>query len=94
MLSGNGVSRRFVNSSPSIGTILNVGFSADSVPKSGASVKPPFNPPSGGVAPAVTWKLNVAVMLERAVKWRGSLLRARAMFTSSWRETVSSATVS
>ena len=73
MLSGNGVSSRLVNSSPSIGAMLNVGFSAHVVPKSGASAKPPSVPPSGGVAPAVIPQLNVAAMFERAVKCSGSL---------------------
>ena len=63
VLSGNGVSRRLVNSSPSIGTIENVGFSANVVPNNGASVKPPLRAPSGGVAPPFIWKLNVAAML-------------------------------
>ena len=74
--------------------MLNVGFSAHVVPKSGASAKPPSVPPSGGVAPAVIPQLNVAAMFERAVKCSGSLWCARAIFSSNSRESTSSAAVS
>jgi len=56
-----------VNSSPSIGAILMVGFSATLPPKIGKSALPAA-PVNAGVAPALTRKSNVAATFETPVK--------------------------
>ena len=65
--SWNGVSKRLVNSSPSIGAILMVGFSATLPPMTGRIVRL-ASPVRAGVAPAVKRKSKVAATLETPVK--------------------------
>ena len=67
LLSWKGASSRFVNSSPSIGVMLMVGFSAMDPPNNGISVRP-CSPVRVGVAPALTRKSKVAATLATPVK--------------------------
>ena len=59
-----------MNSSPSIGTMLMVGFSATLPPNIGINTGP-ASPPSAGVPPALKRKSKVAATFETPVKWMG-----------------------